>query len=112
MKISRTKSWRSSAEIVSDTIHTLNELGIDQDYAAYLLLSAGMGLAITGNRKSPIITTQILAAAMMVANQNIIGTWRRMTMMNQISLMICKCRWTQVAVPRCSGNLSLEQSDG
>ena len=49
----------------------LNELGIDQDYAAYLLLSAGMGLAIMGNRNSPIITTQLLASAMMVANQQI-----------------------------------------
>ena len=60
-----------AAEIVSDTVRTLNELGVEQDYAAYLLLSAGMGLAIMGNRKSPIITTQLLASAMLVANQQI-----------------------------------------
>ncbi len=65
------KLGEAAAEIVSDTVHTLNELGIDQDYAAYLLLSAGMGLAIMGNRNSPIITTQLLASAMMVANQQI-----------------------------------------
>ena len=65
------KLGEAAAEIVSDTVHTLNELGIDQDYAAYLLLSAGMGLAIMANRNSPIITTQLLASAMMVANQQI-----------------------------------------
>tara|TARA_R100000388_G_C7160478_1_gene118937 strand:- start:153 stop:416 length:264 start_codon:yes stop_codon:yes gene_type:complete len=65
------KLGEAAAEIVSDTVHTLNELGIDQDYAAYLLLSAGMGLAIMGNRNSPIVTTQLLASAMMVANQQI-----------------------------------------
>ena len=65
------KLGEAAAEIVSDTVHTLNELGVDQDYAAYLLLSAGMGLAIMGNRKSPIVTTQLLASAMMVANQQI-----------------------------------------
>ena len=42
------KLGEAAAEIVSDTVHTLNELGIDQDYAASLLLSAGMGLAIMG----------------------------------------------------------------
>ena len=72
MKKEDEKLGEAAAEIVSDTVHTLNELGIDQDYSAYLLLSAGMGLAIMGNRKSPIITTQLLASAMMVANQQII----------------------------------------
>tara|TARA_R100001440_G_scaffold51415_1_gene71384 strand:+ start:372 stop:629 length:258 start_codon:yes stop_codon:yes gene_type:complete len=72
MKKEDEKLSEAAAEIVSDTVHTLNELGIEQDYAAYLLLSAGMGLAIMGNRKSPIVTTQLLASAMMVANQQII----------------------------------------
>tara|TARA_B100000963_G_scaffold263247_1_gene231387 strand:- start:5254 stop:5511 length:258 start_codon:yes stop_codon:yes gene_type:complete len=71
MKKEDEKLGEAAAEIVSDTVHTLNELGVDQDYAAYLLLSAGMGLAIMGNRKSPIVTTQLLASAMMVANQQI-----------------------------------------
>ena len=65
------KLGEAAAEIVSDTVHTLNDLGIVQDYAAYLLLSAGMGLAIMGNRNSPIVTTQLRASAMMVANQQI-----------------------------------------
>mgnify|MGYP003110269925 FL=1 len=73
MKIQDEKLAEAASEIISDTITTLCELEVDQDYAAYLLLSAGMCLAITGNRKSPVIATQILAAAMMVANQNIIG---------------------------------------
>ena len=71
MKNKQDEKLGEAPEIVSDTVHTLNELGIDQDYAAYLLLSAGMGLAIMGNRNSPIITTQLLASAMMVANQQI-----------------------------------------
>ena len=64
------KLGEAAAEIVSDTVHTLNELGIDQDYAAYLLLSAGMGWQswATGIALSlPPATT----SAMMVANQQI-----------------------------------------
>ena len=71
MKIQDEKLAEAASEIISDTIATLCELEVDQDYAAYLLLSAGMGLAIMGNRNSPIITTQLLASAMMVANQQI-----------------------------------------
>jgi hypothetical protein len=72
MKIDDKELADAAGEIVSDVVQTLYELGVDQDYAAYLLLSAGMGLAIMGNRKSPVIATQILSAAMMVANQQII----------------------------------------
>lgn len=73
MKIDDKEKADQAAEIISDCIHTLHELGVEQDYAAYLMLSAGMGLAIMGNRKSPVVATQILAAAMMVANHNILG---------------------------------------
>jgi len=72
MRIQDSELAEAAAEIIKDTIDTLNELGVDQDYAAYLLLSAGMGLAIMGNRRSPVVTTQLLAAAMMVANTNIV----------------------------------------
>ena len=53
MKIQDEKLAEAASEIISDTIATLCELEVDQDYAAYLLLSAGMCLAITGNRKVP-----------------------------------------------------------
>jgi len=72
MKIQDEELAEAAAEIIKDTIDTLGELGVEQDYAAYLLLSAGMGLAIMGNRRSPVVTTQLLAAAMMVANTNIV----------------------------------------
>lgn len=72
MRIQNEELAEAASEIIKDTIETLNELGVDQDYAAYLMLSAGMGLAIMGNRRSPVVTTQLLAAAMMVANTNIV----------------------------------------
>lgn len=72
MKAQNEELGEAASEIIKDTIDTLNELGIEQDYAAYLLLAAGMGLAIMGNRRSPVVTTQLLAAAMMVANTNIV----------------------------------------
>lgn len=72
MRIQNEELAEAASEIIKDTIDTLNELGVDQDYAAYLMLSAGMGLAIMGNRRSPVVTTQLLAAAMMVANTNIV----------------------------------------
>ena len=72
MRIQNDELAEAASEIIKDTIETLNELGVDQDYAAYLMLSAGMGLAIMGNRRSPVVTTQLLAAAMMVANTNIV----------------------------------------
>lgn len=72
MRIQDEELAEAASEIIKDTLETLNELGVDQDYAAYLMLSAGMGLAIMGNRRSPVVTTQLLAAAMMVANTNIV----------------------------------------
>lgn len=72
MKAENEELGEAASEIIKDTIDTLNELGVEQDYAAYLLLAAGMGLAIMGNRRSPVVTTQLLAAAMMVANTNIV----------------------------------------
>ena len=72
MKAEKEELGEAASEIIKDTIDTLNELGVEQDYAAYLLLAAGMGLAIMGNRRSPVVTTQLLAAAMMVANTNIV----------------------------------------
>ena len=62
----------AAGEIVKETVNTLQELGVEQDFAAYLMLCAGLGLAVLGNRNSPIIVNQLLASAMMVANQNII----------------------------------------
>ena len=56
---------------IRDKVKTLQELGVEQDFAAYLMLCAGLGLAVMGNRNSPIVVTQLLASAMMVANQNI-----------------------------------------
>ena len=61
----------AASDIVRDTVKTLQELGVEHDFAAYLMLCAGLGLAIMGNRNSPIVVTQLLASAMMIANQNI-----------------------------------------
>lgn len=63
----------NGSEIVAECVESLNQIGMDQDYAAYLLLAAGMGLAIMSNKDSPIVTTQILASAMMVANHGVLG---------------------------------------
>ena len=49
----------AAGEIVRDTVNTLQELGVEQDFAAYLMLCAGLGLAVLGNRNSPIIVKNI-----------------------------------------------------
>jgi hypothetical protein len=61
-----------AAETVSEMLQSMQEQMIDPDYVAYLLLSAGFGMAIAVNRKSPIVVNQLVAAAMMVANKNIL----------------------------------------
>ena len=61
-----------AAETVSEMLQSMQEQMIDPDYVAYLLLSSGFGMAIAVNRKSPIVVNQLVAAAMMVANKNIL----------------------------------------
>tara|TARA_B100000212_G_scaffold341980_1_gene326926 strand:- start:1449 stop:1733 length:285 start_codon:yes stop_codon:yes gene_type:complete len=62
-----------ASRIVSNCIRLLRNEKVGQDYAAYLLMSAGLGLAIMNNRNSPIVVNQLLSAAMAMANQNIIS---------------------------------------
>jgi len=64
----------AASDIVRDTVKTLQELGVEQDFAAYLMLCAGLVLAIMGNRNSPIVVTQLLASARMIANQDIMDS--------------------------------------
>ena len=62
----------AAGELVVGLLDELNELDLDPDYAAYLLIATGMGLAIANNRPSPIVVNQILSAALMSANKNIL----------------------------------------
>lgn len=61
-----------AAETVSEMLQSMQEQMIDPDYVAYLLLSAGFGMAIAVNRTSPVVVNQLVAAAMMVANKNLL----------------------------------------
>ena len=71
-----TQSDKEDAEKASDAvveaIELMRDLGIDPDYAAFLLLSAGFGLAIVNNRESPIVVNELLAGALATANRNIL----------------------------------------
>jgi len=61
-----------AAETVSEMLRSMEEEMIDPDYVAYLLLSAGFGMAVAVNRTSPVVVNQLVAAAMMVANKNLL----------------------------------------
>ena len=61
-----------ASEAVVDAIELMRDLGVDPDYAAFLLLSAGFGLAIVNNRESPIVVNELLAGALATANRNIL----------------------------------------
>ena len=61
-----------AAEAITKMLRIMENQMIDPDYVAYLLLSSGFGMAIAVNRKSPIVVNQLVAAAMMVANKNIL----------------------------------------
>lgn len=67
---------RRKAEKAGDMLSTLLEnfqdLELDPDYAAYLLLSAGLSMAVMNNRTSPVVVTQLLASAMMITNKNVL----------------------------------------
>ena len=63
-----------AAETVSEMLRSMEEEMIDPDYVAYLLLSAGFGMAVAVNRTSPVVVNQLVAAAMMVANKNLLDS--------------------------------------
>ena len=61
-----------ASDVIVEAIELMRDLGIDPDYAAFLLLSAGFGLAIVNNRESPIVVNELLAGALATANRNIL----------------------------------------
>jgi len=61
-----------AADTVSEMLRSMEEQMIDPDYVAYLLLAAGFGMATAVNRTSPVVVNQLVAAAMMVANKNLL----------------------------------------
>ena len=63
-----------AAEAITQMLQSMEEKMIDPDYVAYLLLAAGFGMAIAVNRKSPVVVNQLAAAAMMVANKNLLDS--------------------------------------
>jgi hypothetical protein len=72
MKTEKEKADKAT-DLVMDLLDQMKELDLDPDYAAFVMLSTGMGLAIASNRDSPIVVNQLLASSMLVANQNVLG---------------------------------------
>lgn len=66
---------QKQSDLVHDLINNLmrefsNE-DIDPDFAAYMLVSAGITLAHANHRFDPTMVTQIIAASMMMANAKV-----------------------------------------
>ena len=61
-----------AGKLIENLVESFRDIALDPDYAAYLFLTTGLGIAITNNRQSPIIVNQLLAAAMQITNSNII----------------------------------------
>lgn len=66
------KMAHKAGKMMSDMLDNMKKLQMDPDYVAYLLLSAGFGIAVATNRQSPVVVNQLTGAAMMVANKNLL----------------------------------------
>lgn len=66
------KKAKKAGEILEKLMDEFQNMDLDPDYAAYLLMSSGFGLAMMTNRQSPIVVNQLIATAMMIANRNLL----------------------------------------
>lgn len=55
-------------DLINDLMHEFSREDIDPDFAAYMLVSAGVTLAHANHRHDPVMVTQLIAASMMMAN--------------------------------------------
>ena len=55
-------------DLINGLMHEFSKEEIDPDFAAYMLISAGITLAHANHRFDPTMVTQIIAASMMMAN--------------------------------------------
>jgi len=61
-----------AGDMLSTMLENFEDMGLDPDYVAYLLLSAGLSMAVMNNRTSPVVVNQLLASAMMITNRNVL----------------------------------------
>lgn len=55
-------------DLINDLMHEFSREDIDPDFAAYMLISAGITLSHANHRYDPVMVTQLIAASMMMAN--------------------------------------------
>lgn len=62
-----------AGRMLEELIDDFSCMKLNPDFAAYLMLSAGMCLLTTSNRQSPLVVSHILATAMMSATMSILS---------------------------------------
>jgi len=60
--------------LIQELMIAFEKMELDPDFAAYILVSAGCGLAVSANRDSSVVATQLIASAMIMANKQVLMT--------------------------------------
>lgn len=66
------KKAGKASELIVEIMTAFSDMDLDPDYAAYLLLAAGYGLAVSSNRNSPIVVNQLVASAILLGHNQIL----------------------------------------
>jgi len=66
----REKATQASEKLTS-LLREFSDMKLDPDFASYILVSAGLGLAIENNESSPMVVTELLSISLKTANETI-----------------------------------------
>jgi len=62
---------RASTEAMNDLMDAFQDVGLDPEFAGYLLISSGLSLVTLNNPEEPLCVLDVLSKAIRSANQNV-----------------------------------------
>lgn len=65
---------RASTEAMNDLMSAFQDVGLDPEFAGYLLISSGISLVTLNNPEEPLCVLEVLSKAIRSANQNVYDT--------------------------------------
>lgn len=65
---------RASTEAMNDLMSAFQDVGLDPEFAGYLLISSGISLVTLNNPEEPLCVLDVLSKAIRSANQNVYDT--------------------------------------
>ena len=66
---------RASTEAMNDLMSAFQDVGLDPEFAGYLLISSGISLVTLNNPEEPLCVLDVLSKAIRSANQNVYDTF-------------------------------------